>query len=246
MLTFDIQNGKLLSKRTGLIFADKPYSYCLSGSIGSEPIIEMSLTDQHVKQERGETVVKGRFAKFGIELTQILRNVDNHLEEIITLRNAGTQPVTLNQTEFGFVADLDQRPGWRLCAIPFRVQLDGSVHDYTTDSLITIASRGGLRSAVYTDRSRPEPPLVEWGSLHSEAWAWGPGDCGLVIIKYNNTAIELSVASPRRQGATNILRFGGVGFSLYGEPSTARYLAPGQQVTFGTTLYVPYEGGRIK
>ena len=243
MLAFDIQSGKLLSQSMNLIFADKPYSYCLSGSIGGEPIIETSLTDKRVKQERGETVVTGRFAKLGIELTQILRNVENHLEEIITLKNSGTQPVTLNQIELGFVADLDKRPGWRLCAIPFRVQLDGSVHDYTTDSLITIASRGGLRNAFYTDRSRPEPPLVEWGSLRSEAWAWGPGDCGLVIIKYNNTAIELSVASPRRQGATNILRFGGVGFSLYGEPSTAHYLEPGQQVTFGATLYIPYKGG---
>ncbi|PKO23861.1 MAG: hypothetical protein CVU38_01955, partial [Chloroflexi bacterium HGW-Chloroflexi-1] len=147
--------------------------------------------------------------------------------------------MTLDRIEIGFVADLKRRPDWRLCAIPFRVQLDGSVHDYSTEALV----KGEFRNAVYADKTRPEPPLMEHGCLHSEAWAWGTGDRGLVAIKYNHTAIELAVACPWNQDGESALRFGGAGFCLYGEPSTARYLAPGDEVAFGTTLYVPFEGG---
>jgi len=239
VLELDILEGTLISSRMGLVFSDGPYSYCLSGSVGGEPIAEMTSAHRRVTKRQGETIVWGDFPGLSIEFTQILREIDLGLEETITLRNKGTQAVRLGQIKFGFVANLGNRPEWRLCAIPFRIQLDGSTHDYSGEALI----RGEFHNSVYADKSRPEPALVDSGSLWSEAWAWGPSDRGLVIVKHNDDAIELSVAAPSKQDNETLLRFGGVGFSLYGEPSIANRLAPGGEVTFGTTIYTPYEGG---
>ena len=200
-------------------FADHPYQYTLAGTRGGRPF-------------HTDSVAKA--AQAGIELTQTFRQVDGALEEQLTLRNTGAEVVEFDQIELGFVASLD-RPGWRLCAIPFRVQLDGSVHDYPIETL----AKGKFNNALSSVNIQPEPPLLEVGSLRSEAWAWGTGESGLLIIKYNNNAIELSVACPH----DGTLRFGGAGLCLYGEPSPARRLAPGESFTFGLTRYVPYAGG---
>ena len=200
-------------------FTDHPYQYTLAGTRGGRPFHSDSVAEA---------------AQAGIELTQTLRQVDGALEEQLTLRNTGAEVLELDKIELGFVASL-ARPGWRLCAIPFRVQLDGSVHDYPVEAL----AKGEFKNATYSDGTRPEPPLTETGSLRSEAWAWGTGDSGLLIIKYNNDAIEHSVARPR----DGKLRFGGAGLSLYGEPSPARRLASGEAFTFGVTRYEAYAGG---
>jgi hypothetical protein len=242
-LKLDIETGQLYCPQTGVDFADRPYHYSLSGAIDDgKSFNNVTLSDKTCTCKNNETIVKGRFADLQIELSQLFRQVDGHLEETITLKNTHTQPITLNKIELGFVADITNRPDWRLCAIPFRVQLDGSVHDYTTEEL----NSGKFHNAVYSDKTRPEPPLTEEGILRSEAWAWWNGKQGLAIIKYNNEAIELSIACPQKQDNEFSLRFGGAGFCLYGEPSTARHLAPGEQITFGTTLYVPFEGSLNK
>jgi len=239
MLSVDADTGRLHSSELGLDFADRAYRYALSGVVGGDTFHDVGLTGRTCTRVGDKTVVTGRFERSHIEIEQVFRNVDGHLEETITLKNTGQKPVTLDRVELGFVADISRRKDWRLCAIPFRVQLDGSVHDYSTKALMN----GEFSNAVYSDRTRPEPPLMEEGCLRSEAWAWWNGERGLVIIKYNNDAIELSIASPRNQRDSRTLRFGGAGFCLYGEPSTARQLESGKQVTFGTTRYVPFEGG---
>lgn len=241
MLTLDVHTGRLHVPEEEPDFADRPYHYALSGSIGrDQEFRDVRLTEKNCKRNREEILITGRFGNTGVELSQVFRHVGEHVEETITLRNTQPQPVALSRIEFGFVADITHRPDWRLCAMPFRVQLDGSVHDYSTEALI----RGAFSNAVYSgEGSSEESFLTEEGCLRSEAWAWWNGDQGLAIIKYNNTDIELSVACPSEQKEEWTLRFGGVGFCLYGEPSTARCLAPGDQVTFGTTFYIPFEGG---
>lgn len=153
MLEFDIHNGNMTCPRMGLTFSDGPYLYSISGLIDGEPIVESSLSEKSIIQTQDEISVKGNFPKLSIELIQRLSNVNHQLEEIITLRNASGRPITLNQIEFGFVADLNARPDWKLCAVPFRVQLDDSVHDYSTKAII----EGQFRNATYADASRPEP-----------------------------------------------------------------------------------------
>jgi hypothetical protein len=222
-----------------MAFADHAYQYALSGAAGAASFRDDPLIDRQVDHQGDLTVISGRFASAGITLEQRLRCTDEQVEETISLRNMSNETVTLQQVKLGFVAALGSRTSWRLCAIPFRVQLDGSVHDYPTEALVA----GDFHNAVYSDKTRPEPPLTEEGILRSEAWAWGTGDQGLVIVKYNNDAIELSVAQPEHHDGQTLLRFGGAGFSLYGEPSAARTLAPGATFTFGSTCYIPYHGG---
>ena len=200
-------------------FTDHPYQYTLAGRCGRHSF--------HV-----DGVAEA--AHTGLELTQTFRQVDGALEEQLTLRNTGLEIIELDRIELGFVASLD-RPGWRLCAVPFRVQLDGSVHDYPVAAL----ANGEFKNAVYSESTRPEPVLQEAGCLRSEAWAWGTGARGLLILKYNNDAIEYSVACPH----AGKLRFGGAGLCLYGEPTSAQRLAPGESIVFGVTRYVPYSGG---
>ena len=239
MLSLDIASGLLTSADSHMAFADRSYQYALSGTAGAERFDDEPLADRRVDQQGDLTTITGRFVATDVSLVQQLRLLDGRVEETITLHNTGAQPVALSGVKLGFTASLDTHPDWHLCAIPFRVQLNGSVHDYTTQAL----ARGEFHNAVYSDSTRPEPPLTEEGILRSEAWAWGTGDEGLVIAKYNNAAIELSIAAPVNQGGETVLRFGGAGFSLYGEPSQARTLAPGASFTFGTTSYIPYTGG---
>jgi len=238
VVSTNLNTGSLCWTEAQLTFADRPYRYAVWGGAGAETGDE-ALTHGACRQQGDTTVVTGRFANTGIELVQTLRPHGDGLEETLTLKNPRTEAFRLDRLELGFVAALAPRRDWRLCAIPFRVQLDGSVHDYSTDDL----ERGAFTNATYRDPSRPEPPLVDEGCLRSEAWAWGRADQGLVVIKYNSSAIELSVACPGKQGGEWTLRFGGAGLSLYGEPSCARRIEPGQQVTFGRTLYLPFEGG---
>jgi hypothetical protein len=221
-------------------FADRGYQYALAGTRNGQAFADDGLVDRRTEQRDGETIITGRFAQAGLELTQQLRKVNGMLEETLTLRNPGAQPMELHTLALGFLAALPSRADWRLVAIPFRVQLDGTVHDYTSQALI----EGKFHNAVYSEPTRPEPPLTEEGILRSEAWAWGlRDDSGLVVIKYNNTDIELSVASPVQRDGEWLLRLGGAGFALYGEPSAARVLAPGATFTFGSTYYAPYSGG---
>ncbi len=223
----------------GAPFADRPYHYALTGVVNGASFRDDVLAEQQVEEQGDAILVQGRFAQAGLMLTRRLQDTGNGIEETITLHNPGPLTVQLDRIEIGYVASLETRKDWRLIAIPFRAQLDGSVHDYAGQALID----GAFHNAVYSDKTRPEPPLTEDGILRSEAWAWGASDEGLVIIKYNNVDIELSVAGPMQVNGEWVLRFGGAGFALYGEPSAARALAPGAGFTFGVTAYIPYQGG---
>ncbi|HBP38266.1 MAG TPA: hypothetical protein DD640_05915 [Clostridiales bacterium] len=223
-------------------YADRPYRYQLSGEIGdAESFHDVNLTGRTCTRSDGEWIIEGRFAACEIYLRQIFRFAGSQIEEIIELTNQSARQVSLTDIKMGFAAAIDSRPDWRLCAIPFRIQLDGSRHDYTTQELMD----GAFSNAVYTDKTRPEPELTEQGVLRSEAWAWGSQDRGIVIIKYNPVDIEYSVAFPAEAdaGGEHQLCFGGAGFCLYGEPSAARTLPPGGSYKFGVTVYQPYCGG---
>jgi hypothetical protein len=240
MLKFDLSTGYIVSDALGMTFADRPYQYAITGTSGGIAFSDDALVDRQISSKGEITTLTGRFAKAGIVLIQHVRHAGEGLEETITLQVTSEEPVELTQLKIGFSVALDARPDWRLIAIPFRVQLDGSVHDYTGQALID----GQFHNAVYSDKTRPEPPLTEDGIVRSEAWAWGAnaGETGLVILKYNNVAIELSVAGPEKHDSETRLRFGGAGFALYGEPSQAHMLAPGAEFAFGRTIYLPYTG----
>jgi len=238
MLNADLNDGRLWCSRKGTVFADRPYMYLLSGYIGEGDSIAVQLTDRRVEASMHDTRITGRFDALNVELQQSLTYSERGIEESVTLRNLNSEPVTFSDIGLGFAAELADRDAWRLCAIPFRVQLDGSRHDYTAADL----RDGDFHNAVYEEKSRPEIPLCEDSRLRSEAWAWWHDEQGLVIIKYNNADIELSVAAPLLCEGEQVLRYGGVGSCLYGESTAGHKLEPGEAFTFGTTFYLHVEG----
>lgn len=236
-INVEMEHGRLWSESLQMEFSDRPYQYRIAGVVGktafSEDVSNQAMTGN---RERGE--YRGTFPVSQIRVDHRIRWDGDTMVESLVLENPGAAPVALDHVQFGFVSDLASRKAWRLVAIPFRVQLDGSVHDYTGRQLIA----GEGANAVNVDKSRDEPPVALDG-LWSEAWAWGDGNRGLVIIKYNDQAFELSVAALTQVEGNPALRFGGAGLSLYGEPSTARTIQPGERIAFGQTFYLPFHGG---
>ena len=236
MLELDVETGRLWCGDT--VFADGRYVYSLCGEAAGRTAAAAELGRRQITGSAGHWVIRGLFEELQVELTHRFDAMPDGLQEKIALRNLGSGPVRFSDIGFGFSAGLQERAEWRLCAIPFLVQLDGSRHDYSGACL----AGGRFKNSVYSDGSRPEPPLAEAGRLRSEAWVWRAGDKGLLIAKYNNADIELSVASVFVRGERKFLRFGGAGACLYGEPARAHSLDPGQVFTFGTTCYRHVEG----
>jgi len=239
MLNLEIEGDRVCLRDPALICADRPYSFVVEGRRDGGETVRTVLSDRTREGDSGLLMERGRFAELDLRLERRLRLLEQGIEERMTLRNAGAAAVSLSRLDIGFSAGLANRDGWRLRAVPFRVQLDGSRHDYGVAELVA----GTFHNPAYRDPTRPEPPLTEDGILRSEAWAWGTDEAGLVIMKYDNRAVELSVAAPFEADGEWRLRFGGAGFCLYGEPSGARRLEPGESYTFGETSYVPYCGG---
>lgn len=238
-IRLNAKTGKLYSPKANLIYAEGPYHYSITGTIeGGQSFSDSLLKERKVRMEGDETTITGVFPGPNIAVSQVFRQVGDQIEETITLKNDNSKAVNLDDIRLGFLADISNRPDWRLCAVPFLVQLDGSRHDYSTEDL----KKGNYKNAVYIGRDARAPQLTEEGRLRSEAWIWWNGVKGLTVIKYNNEAVEQSVVFPVVRGNKANLQFGGAGYSLYKEPSTAHKLAPGQQITFGTTIYKPFEG----
>lgn len=241
MLEINPQNGELKCTETGLCFADLPYCYAIKGSIDvNTEIFDVKISDKKIiKTGTKGYEIKGLCKNTNIEVLHILSYKDSGIKETITIKNLNECPIKINDVKFGMVAEMVTRPDWKLCSIPFKVQLDGSSQEYTTEMLI----KGEFKNAVYSDPFRPEPPLIEEKRIRSEAFAWMLENKGITVIKYNNDNIELSVAFPETKNNSSELCFGGAGLCLYGEPMNVRELAPGQNFTFGETYYIPFSGG---
>lgn len=237
-LALRIGDGHLVWPEHGLLFADHSYVYSVTGAAGGGNALTTGLAERTVHEDGAAGRVTGRFAGLPLEIEQQFASVDGGLVEAITLRNCGDAPIALMDVAIGFACGLARREAWRLCAVPFRVQLDGSRHDWSGADL----AAGRFTNAVYRDRTRVEPDLIEADRLRSEAWFWWDGRRGLLVAKYNPHQIEMSVAGLSNAGDDPVLRFGGVGMCLYGEPSGARRLDPGQAVAFGHSFYFPVEG----
>ncbi|MDD5603474.1 MAG: hypothetical protein PHG48_05230 [Eubacteriales bacterium] len=217
----------------------------------------------------GGIMLQGLFGSSGIQIEQCFYSEGGNLCEVITLTNKNSCSVELDDIRLGFTADISDTSVYggvedetgkrekeeegekkekekeskggeerRLCAIPLRVQLDGSIHDYT-DAMLR---EGTFSNAAHPAGRRLLPELTEKGILRSEAWAWG-SDEGIVIAKYSNDEVELSVARPEKTGLRHMLTFGGAGFCLYGEPGRGKRLKAGESYTFAPTVYMRYEGG---
>ncbi|MDH7502925.1 MAG: hypothetical protein QHJ82_09505 [Verrucomicrobiota bacterium] len=129
----------------------------------------------------------------------------------------------------------------RLVAVPYRRQSDGKLHDYSVADLMA----GRFSNSDWAnDATVEDQQLVDRGKLRSEAWAWTDDQHGILVAKYNQEMIEYSIAAVENAGDRACLRFGGAGLALYREPRPATFIRPNESVTFGSTKYTLFDGGR--
>lgn len=236
-----------------LVFSDRSYCYSLCWSRKGEKYSEnkpqnIKLGTNILNKTRASYLITGTLGPIAFKHELIHSQQDSYIEEKISINNESESEVRIEDIKFGFRKSLSEKESFRLIAVPFRVQVDGKVHDYSTQDFL---------DEKFTNSNEPMswaegiPPLSDNGKLRSEAWlmTFNENDLkdshkiGLLIAKYNNQNIEMSVAEVERKNETANLIFGGVGFSLFNEPHKATILAPGETFNFGATRYEIYNGG---
>ena len=240
---FTIDTGKgLRLSSNGICYADMPYVYYIAGrdnsADGEEWHAQFGPADAKTECSEDHMLIDGIFQGGRMSIRQHFFSEGKSLCESITLTNISSKTIILDTLKLGFAADMKGHDDWRLCAVPFRVQLDGSVHDYSMEML----RRGEYANSVHETIYPCMPELDEKNILRSEAWALG-SDTGILIIKYANIVAEMSVVRPERSDDAHTMIYGGAGFCLYGEPSGAKTLKAGASYTFAPTVYICYENG---
>jgi hypothetical protein len=230
---------RLTDQVAGRAWADGPGCYELQLTNG---IRLRGLKDARIRAHKSDAEITGDLGGSGMRVIQeflLARNAP-FLEERLTLENRSGKPVDLADLAFGLRKQLGaDAKTLRWVAVPYRRQVDGKLHDYGTDDLLT----GRFANSSWrNDASVADQELSDDGKLRSEAWAWSDGQHGLLIAKYNPEMIEYSIASVEKDGEQAWLRFGGVGLALYREPRPATHLPPGGKITFGRTRYTAFEG----
>ena len=241
-IVLDLANDCRLLSSNETPFADLPYSYGVAGTVNTPLPLEFaddSLEDMSYIEKSDSVLVRGSFRNSLLIVEQRFEIENDSLSETISISNASDHHVEIKEMTVGFACDIESRKDWHLCAVPFRIQLDGKVHDYAARML----SEGACENSVHPNLGRRLPDLTEDRTLRSEAWAWGTAEQGVLIIKYNNKDIEQSVVRLREQKPYSTIVFGGAGYCLYGEPSSGRSLKAGESFTFGKTLYKAYRSG---
>ncbi|MCE5199138.1 hypothetical protein LLG39_09185 [bacterium] len=244
---------------SGVVFADSEYRYSLFTEYDDEIVHLEGLyepTLDEVVSARGHKIVtlRGRIGKpesgVDVRMTQQfnLRDNEEYLEENISLRNASKKDIVLRGYRFGFRKHLNKPkkyggPGmdideYRLIALPFRLQPDGKKHDYQLDDLY----HGRYQTSEFYNPARLVQEVVDKNRARSEGWAWTNGEHGLLVVKYNQEAIEYSMLDTEHRDGHTYLTFGGASPSLYNEPTQVRHLQVGSTATFGTTRFHFYEG----
>lgn len=244
---------------SGISLADGPYRYAVALDDGESVTYFDGLhaPEVHRKETREETVltIRGRAGNSSTQNSPItithefrLPAGEEYFEERVTIANYTPRKYILRGYGFSFRKLLEFNPkdgtwedgmgGYRMIAVPYRVQPDGKRHDYNMEDVYF----GRYLSSESENPMVLRYDLVDRGRGRSEGWAWTDGEYGLLSIKYNPDLIEYSMLETERVGDQVFLNFGGAGPSLYNEPREARHLTPNKVVSFGYTRFVFYEG----
>lgn len=244
-MNFEYNYDKLTLKTTDIQLDSKIFSYHIAGRMNDESFLLEGTDSWAMADEQAEL----SFPEIGLRVTRKLKAAADGCCEQISFYNCGDAALYFTAVDMGYLFPLQEQS---LYAIPFTVQQDGMRHIYTADTLrngqfryfvnndIPSSEELVYGNSVYSDTSRPEPPLCEEGRLRSEAWFWGSEKGGLLAAKYNNRDIEYSIAEPVGEDH-EFIRLGGTGFCLYSEPSAAAFLEPEASFNFGETYYIPCE-----
>ncbi len=264
--------SRIVDRQHGLIVADEPYCYrldVLSGSLRHSCLGLVEVTHRlSPEPDGGQTVVLegridlGRQGPTDVYLRhRITLPADAPwLEEQITLQHRyGRHTHRLENLRFGLrkriydrarYAWCDGMDRFRLTPVPHRRRFGHRVDRRTTD--YTAADIFPLSWA-------PNGNLPDHGS---EAWLWSDGERGVMVAKYNQTAIEfglfdgefvlpesdseiisvMDAVSSHTPTPINVCaRMAGAG--LYrGDPEAAQTLGPDAEIVFGVTRLVAYRG----
>ena len=195
-------------------FRTDRFSYLLCGTAADAPF-----RCEGSRWELSEDRAAVELPELSLRVTRTMRACDGGAEESIEFYNYGEKKLRFSTIKLGWLLPLQELT---LHAIPFTVQQDGWRHMYSAETLRCgehfqivnnrLPEQPGryFGNSVYSDPSRPEPPLCEEGLLRSEAWFWGTERGGLLAAKYNNRDIEYAVAEPVGP-AREELQLGGAG-----------------------------------
>lgn len=255
------QVGKavLTDTYSGVAFADSEYRYSAYVECEGEIFYLEGLYNPIVQEEqpdRGGRIISitGRLGSSECKPLITIRHRlfipedKEFLEEQIDLTNHGSEDIRIRGYRFGF-RKLLEKPraygghgsdieNYRLIAIPFRLQPDGKKHDYQLDDVY----HGRYQCSEFRNDLSVREEIMDRGRARSEGWAWSDGENGLLIIKYNPENIEFSMLETEQINGNVYLNFGGASPSLCNEPLKDGVLKPGQNMAFGLSHYLFYEG----
>ena len=168
-------------------FRTDRFSYLLCGTAADAPF-----RCEGSRWELSEDRAAVELPELSLRVTRTMRACDGGAEESIEFYNYGEKKLRFSTIKLGWLLPLQELT---LHAIPFTVQQDGWRHMYSAETLRCgehfqivnnrLPEQPGryFGNSVYSDPSRPEPPLCEEGLLRSEAWFWGTERGGLLAAK---------------------------------------------------------------
>jgi len=203
------------------------------------------LTSVQVKLPGNQTLLlTGKLGPLEVEQRFTLLENSNGFAEAISLRNPTGKDIAIDDIRAGFSRQLTPATDpYRLVAVPYRRQADGSMQDYSMSSMVALIQGGGKINPTCEPAWSPCAPLVDEQQrrLRSESWILTDGTNSLLVLKYNNKAVEHSAVNWIAD--SNRLVFGGCAFVLHREPVQANRIKPGETFCFGATRYEFYRGG---
>ena len=196
-LYFDKQVLTRIYNKKKQCFGDMPYVYHVSLIDNKKKQIKCLAVNFNVeikeKKDTKKSIIFGSFKKYlDFEQIFIVSRRNGWVEEKITIKNNTDTILTISDINLGFRQTLESHQKSRLIAVPFRINADGKVHDYSSKNLM----EGNFSNS--NDDKTPWadglPKLSDREYLRSEAWLWQNEEAGLLVAKYNNADIEMSVA----------------------------------------------------
>lgn len=260
-IDLDERVGKIVVRDTytNITFADSEYLYSAYIESGSSIEYLEGLYNPEIHEkipERGGKIItiSGHLGGMNAAVPISVRHRfyipedGDFFEEQIVLQNLGEKAASMRGYRFGFMKLLHKPeayggPGndiekYRMIALPFRIQPDGKKHDYQIDDIYN----GRYQYSEFHNPTELADQVVDRGRARSEGWAWTDSENGLLMIKYNQSAIEYSMLGTEHREGKTYLSFGGAVPCLYSEPVETQNLMPGNPVAFGHTRFEFYEG----
>jgi len=206
---------------------------------------QTGLKQPQVKTIDNDTlIITGKLGPLDIEhRLSLLENLKG-FSEVICLHNPTTRDVVIDDIRTGFSRHSNPLVDpYRLVAVPYRRQADGSLHDYSMAEVDAIIKGKETINPICEPAWIPQAPLSDESlrRMRSESWILTDGNQGLLVLKYNKTDIEHSVVSWNAKEKR--LVFGGCAFTLHKEPVRANRIGPGKAFSFGQTRYEFFQGG---